>query len=90
MEREREREREREIAKEKFYAANIRIKICDVDADDIVILQLVKTKPILSILLDDSNKAIRLLNLIMPKMSGYVKTFNGEYGDICAKIEELK
>ena len=85
-----EREREREMAIEKFYAANIGIKICDVDADDIVISQLVKTKPILSILLDDSNKAIRLLNLIMPKMSGYVKTFNGEYGDICAKIEELK
>ena len=40
--------------------------------------------------MDDSYKAIRLLNLIMPKMSGYVKTFNGEYGDNCAKIEELK
>ena len=35
---------EKEIAKEKFYAANRPINICDVYVDNIVISKLLKTK----------------------------------------------
>ena len=41
----------------------------------IVIKKLVKTKAISNYLIGYSDKAIRPLILIMPKMSGYVKTF---------------
>ena len=66
---------EKEIAKEKFYAAKRPIKIWDVNVDNIVISKLVKTKTNSKYLIGYLDKAIRPLVLIMPKMSGYVKTF---------------
>ena len=73
---------EKEIAKEKFYAAKKPIKIWDVNVDNIVISKLVKTKTNSKYLIGIKfDKAIRPLVLIMPKMSGYVKTFKVKDGD---------
>ena len=66
---------DREIAKEMFYAAKISIKIFDVNGDNIVISKLVKAKTNSKYLIGYLDKNIRPLVLIMPKMSGYVKTF---------------
>ena len=66
---------DKEIAKEKFYAAKRPIKIWDVNVDNIVISKLVKTKTNSKYLIGYLDKAIRSLVLIMPEMSGYVKTF---------------
>ena len=69
-------EREREIAKEKFYAAKRPINIWwDINADNTVISKLVKTKTSSKYCIGYLDKFIRPLVLIMPKMSGYVKTF---------------
>ena len=54
------------------------IKIWDVNVDNIVISKLVKTKTNSKYLIGYLNKAIRPLVLIIPKMSGYVKTFKVE------------
>ena len=70
---------ERKIAKEKFYAWRKPITIWDVNVNNIVISKLARTKPNSKYLvgyLDD--KYIRPLVLIMPKMSGYVRTFKVE------------
>ena len=70
---------EREIAKETFYAVKKPIKICDVNVDNMVILKLIETKTNSKYLIGIKfDKAIRPLVLIMPKMSGYVKTFKVE------------
>ena len=67
---------EGEIVKEKFYASKKPIKIWDVNVDDIVISKLVKTKTNSMYLIGIKfDKVIRPLVLIMPKMSGYFKTF---------------
>ena len=74
--------REKEIAKEKSYASKKTIKIWDVNVDKIVISKLVKTKTNSKYLIEiKSDKTIRPLVLIMPKMSGYVKTFKVKEGD---------
>ena len=73
---------EKEIAKEKFYAAKKPIKIQDVNIDNIVIWKLIETKTNSKYLIGIKfDKAIRPLVLIMPKMSGYVKTFKVKDGD---------
>ena len=75
-------EREREIAKEKFYAAKKPIKIWDVNVEKIAISKLIKTKTNSKYLIGIKvDKAIRPLILIMPKMSGYVKTFKVKEGE---------
>ena len=67
---------ETKVTKEKFYAAKKPIKIWNVNVDNIVISKLVKTKTNSKYLIGIKfDKAIRPLVLIMPKMSGYVKTF---------------
>ena len=66
---------DREIAKERFYAAKRPIKLCDVNVDNTVIWKLVKTKTNSKYLIGYLYKTIRSLVLLMPKMSGYVKTF---------------
>ena len=72
---------EKEIAKEEFYASKKPRKIWDVNVDNIVISKLVKTKTNSKYLIGIKfDKAIRPLVLIMPKMSGYVKTFNVKEG----------
>ena len=73
---------EKEIAKEKFYAAKKPIKIQNVNIDNIVIWKLIETKTNSKYLIGIKfDKAIRPLVLIMPKMSGYVKTFKVKDGD---------
>ena len=67
-----------EIAKEKLYAAEKPIKIWDVNVDNIVISKLIKTETNSKYLIGSLDKDIRPLVLLMPKMSGYVKTFKVE------------
>ena len=62
------------IAKENFYAEKKVYKIRDVNVDNIFISKLVKTKTNSKYLIGYLDKAIRPLVLIMPKMSGYIKT----------------
>ena len=64
-----------EILKEKFYAGKKPIKICDVNVDDIVILNLVNATTNSKYLTGYLNKDMRPLILIMPEMSRYVNTF---------------
>ena len=64
-----------EIEKENFYAEEKVYKIRDVNVDNMFISKLVKTKTNSKYLIGYLDKAIRPLVLIMPKMSGYVKTF---------------
>ena len=52
------------------------IKVWDVNVDNIVIAKLVKTKTNSKYCIRNLDKARRPLVLIMPKMSGYVKTFS--------------
>ena len=61
--------------------------IWDVNADDIVILKLVKTKANYKYLVGYLNEAIRPLVLIILKLSGYVKTFEIKDGDKDEKNE---
>ena len=68
------------IAKETFYAKKP-IKIWNVNYDNIVISKLVKTKTNSKHLIGYLDKDIRSLVLIMPKISGYVKTFKVKDGD---------
>ena len=64
-----------EIAKEKFYAAKKTTNIWNVTIDNLVISKLVKTKTNSKYFIGYLQKAISPLVLVMPKMSGYVKTF---------------
>ena len=64
---------ETKVTKEKFCASK--------NGDNIVILKLVKTKTNFNYLIGYLDKAIRPLFLIVPKMSGYVKTFKVKDGD---------
>ena len=70
-----------EVAKETFYAAKKPIKSWDDNFDNIVISKLVQTKINSNYLIGYVNKAIRPLVLIIPKTSGYVKTFKVEDKD---------
>ena len=73
--------RETEIAKEQFYTAKKKLKIWYVNVDNIVISKLVKTKTNSMYLIGYLDKAVRPLVLIMPNLSGYVKTFKVKEGD---------
>ena len=57
------------------------LKIWNVNVDNIVFSKLVKTKANSKYLMGYSDKALRLLILIMPTISGYVKTFKGKDGN---------
>ena len=72
---------DREISKERFYAARRPIRIWDVNVGDIVISKLVKAKINFKYLIVYLDKVVRPLVLIMPKISGYVKTFKIEEGN---------
>ena len=66
------------IIKETFCAAKKPINIWDINADHIVISKLVKTKTNSKYLIGYLDNDIKPLVLLMPKMSGYVKTFKVE------------
>ena len=70
---------ETKVTKEK--SAKKPIKTWDVDVDNIVISKLIKTKTSVKYFIKYVAKVIRLLVLIIPKMSGYVETFNIKDGD---------
>ena len=70
---------EKKVTKEKFCILRKPIKIWYVNVNNIVISKLVQTKTNSKYLIGYLDKAIRPLALIMPKMSGSVKTF--KYGD---------
>ena len=72
---------ERETSKEKFYAAKKPIRICDINADNIVISKSSKTKTNFNYLIGYLDKAITPLVLIIPKMSGCIKIFKVKDGD---------
>ena len=64
------------MAKKMFYVAKKTIKICYVSVDNIVISNLIETKTNSKYSIAIKfEKAIRPLVLIIPKMSGYFKTF---------------
>ena len=69
------------ITKEKFSAPKRLIKICDVNVNKIVISKLIKTKTNSKYLIGYLEKTLRPLVLIMPKMSGCVKTFGVKEGN---------
>ena len=69
---------ETNIAKGKFYAAQKPIENWDANVDNIIISKLVKTKTNSKYLTGYLNKDIRPLVLIIPKASGYTKTFKVE------------
>ena len=69
------------VIKENFYTLKRLTKIWDVNADNIVISKLVETKTNSRHLIGYLEKALRPLVLIMPKMSGYIKTFKVEDGN---------
>ena len=73
--------RDGEIVKEKFCAAKRPLKILDVDVDNIVISKLVKTRTNSKYLIGYLDITVRLLVLIIPKMTGYVKTFKVKEGN---------
>ena len=84
---------DREIAKEKFYAAKRAIQICDINVDNIVISKLFRTKTYSKYLIGYLDKTIRQLVLIVPKTSGYVKTFKVKEGNnklISFRIDDKK
>ena len=66
------------VAKEEFYVAKKLINAWDVNVDNIVISKLAETKKYFIGYLDD---LIRPLVLILPKMSGYIKTFSDKDWD---------
>ena len=72
---------EKKLTKEKFYAAIKPTKTWDVNIGNIIISKLIETKTSSKYLIGYSNKTIRPLVSIMPKMNGYVKTFKVKYGD---------
>ena len=71
---------DRKTAKEKLYAAKRPITICDVPVDNTVISKLVKTKANSKYSIVYLDKTMRLLVLIMRKISGYFKTFKVKEG----------
>ena len=72
---------ETKVTKEKIHAIKKPIKIWDINVDNIVISKLVKTKINSKCLVGYSDKPKRPLDLIMPKMSGWVKIFKVKDGD---------
>ena len=72
---------ETKIAKEKFYAVKNPLCIWDVNINNIVISKLIKTKTNSKHFTGYLDKIKRHLVFILPKMSGYVKTFKVKDGD---------
>ena len=72
---------ETKVTKKKVYATKNPIKIWDVNVDNIVILILIGAKTNSKYLIGYQDKAIKSLVLVMPKMSGYAKTFKVKDGD---------
>ena len=77
---------ETKVAKEKFYGPRKPINIWNGIVDNIVISKFIETKINAKNLIGYLDKVLRPLNLILPKMSGYVKALKVEGGDKDTKI----
>ena len=71
------------VAKEELYGEKKKktIKIWDVDVKSIVISKLIETKNNSKYLNGYLDEVIKPVVLVLPKVSGYVKTFKGKSGD---------
>ena len=93
------------LKKEGFYVAKKPIHVWNVDVNNIVVSESAHVKKRFKFLIEHLDGVVRPLILIMPKMSGYVKTFDGnklmsfrvdgdnpveKYKNIWRKIGELK
>ena len=76
-----EREREREKQQKESFMLQQNYKVWDVNVDKIVMSKLFKTKTNSKYLIGYSDKAVRPLILIIPKMSGYVQIFKVKDGN---------
>ena len=63
------------VGKEEFYRAKYLIKVWDVDVNNVVISKSIEKKNNFKHLIGFLHEVIRPLVLILPKTSGYVKTF---------------
>ena len=72
---------EKKVPKEKFCGAEKPTKIQNHNVDNIVFSKLIETKTNSKYLIVYLDKAIKPLVLIMPKISGYAKTFKVKNGD---------
>ena len=68
------------MAIEKFHAGKKSIKDCNNNVHETIISKLVETKANSKYLIGYLDKDIMSLVLIMPKISGYVKTFKFKDG----------
>ena len=71
----------RNVVKEEFCGAKKPVKICDVDVNNIFISEWIETKNSSKYLIVYLDGVIRYLLLILPNISGYVKTFKDKDGD---------
>ena len=78
---------ETKLTKKGFMLQKNLKKNWDVNFDNIVFSKLVKTKTNSKHLIGYLDKAVTPLILIMPKMSGYVKTFKIKDRDQCKNIK---
>ena len=72
---------ETKVAREKIHCAKKSKYIWDVIVDNIVIPKLVTAKTNSKYLIEYLDKVTRSLVLVLPKMSGFVKTFKVKGGD---------
>ena len=71
----------KKIVRERFYAPKEPINVSDVNTNKMVISKLIETKTTSKYLIEYLDKFARRLVLIVPKMSGYVKTFKVKDGE---------
>ena len=72
---------QKKIKKEEFYGVQETINICNVDFSNIDISKLTETKNDSKYLIGYLDEVIRAIDLILPKISGYVKTFKEKDGE---------
>ena len=70
---------ETKVAKEKFYGAKQPLTIWDVNVDNIVVSKLIESNNS-KYLIGYLNEVIKPLVLILPKISGYIKTLKDKDG----------
>ena len=71
----------KKTVRERFYAPKEPMNVSDVNINKMVISKLIETKTTSKYLIEYLDKFARRLVLIVPKMSGYVKTFKVKDGE---------
>ena len=78
-------------AKEEFYSTKKTINISDIDVNNIVISKLIQTKNNFKYLIGYLDEIIKLLVLVLPKVTVCFKTFKGNNNKlICLRIDDGK